>query len=462
VFEARWEDSFSAARNRSLELASGDWIFWMDADDVLPAESGEELRRCVTRAGEEVFGFIAQVRCPAGPNEFGETVVDHVKLFRNRPELRFELRIHEQILPAIRRAGGEVVRAPLQVVHAHYDRSPAGQVRKTQRDEGLLALDLQENPNHPFVHFNAGMTALHRRDFDRAIAHLRRSIDFSTPKESHVRKAFALLASAYRSKGEVEAALRVCQEGRHAYPDDPELLFNEGISHQMAGSLDQAAAAFLAILQQGERRDYLASVDVGVGSYKARHNLGVVYDRLGRLEEAEACWRQVIEEQPEFLPAWLALAEYLIGAGRTDHVAALAEQARSTGVPGAADLITGLQALRARDLFRAENCFRRVVEGAPDMEFGFRFLGYALLQRGERSEVESVLRRLVELAPDDGEAVHNLGGLLMEQRRLAEAVSQFRRAVELRPGNAKSQQMLAEALRQLNLGGTGSMGNASD
>jgi Flp pilus assembly protein TadD len=41
----------------------------------------------------------------------------------------------------------------------------------------------------------------------------------------------------------------------------------------------------------------------------------------------------------------------------------------------------------------------------------------------------------------------------MEQRRLADAVSQFRRAVELRPGNARSQQMLAEALRQLNRGG---------
>src|SRR5262249_10352829 len=33
VFEFRWVDSFSAARNACLEHATGDYIFWLDADD---------------------------------------------------------------------------------------------------------------------------------------------------------------------------------------------------------------------------------------------------------------------------------------------------------------------------------------------------------------------------------------------------------------------------------------------
>ena len=37
------------------------------------------------------------------------TVVDHVKLFRNRPEYRFEGRIHEQILEPIQRTGATAV-----------------------------------------------------------------------------------------------------------------------------------------------------------------------------------------------------------------------------------------------------------------------------------------------------------------------------------------------------------------
>src|SRR6478609_466965 len=52
VFDFPWCDSFSAARNYSLERATGGWLFWMDADDVLPPASGEELRRILADCPE--------------------------------------------------------------------------------------------------------------------------------------------------------------------------------------------------------------------------------------------------------------------------------------------------------------------------------------------------------------------------------------------------------------------------
>jgi glycosyltransferase involved in cell wall biosynthesis len=35
VFDFEWNDDFAAARNHSLEKASGDWILVMDADEVI-------------------------------------------------------------------------------------------------------------------------------------------------------------------------------------------------------------------------------------------------------------------------------------------------------------------------------------------------------------------------------------------------------------------------------------------
>src|SRR5689334_266361 len=40
----RWVDDFAAARNAALGLATGDYIFWMDADETLDRPDRETLR----------------------------------------------------------------------------------------------------------------------------------------------------------------------------------------------------------------------------------------------------------------------------------------------------------------------------------------------------------------------------------------------------------------------------------
>ena len=133
-----WCDDFSAARNESLKYARGEWIFWMDSDDTVPADCGRKLRELVEcEHSGAILGYVMQVHCP-GSQAGDLTVVDHVKLFRNRPDLRFEFRIHEQILPAIRRANGEVGWTDIYVVHSGSDQSPAGQQRKLERDFRIL------------------------------------------------------------------------------------------------------------------------------------------------------------------------------------------------------------------------------------------------------------------------------------------------------------------------------------
>ncbi|MCA9046109.1 MAG: glycosyltransferase, partial [Planctomycetaceae bacterium] len=108
VYHWPWRDDFAAARNESFKYALGHWIFWMDSDDTLPWECGEQLRKLADGVHDpQTLGYVMQVHCP-GDEPTDVTVVDHVKLIRNQPGLNFEFRIHEQILPAIRRAGGNV------------------------------------------------------------------------------------------------------------------------------------------------------------------------------------------------------------------------------------------------------------------------------------------------------------------------------------------------------------------
>lgn len=342
VLQMQWPDSFAAARNQSLEHARGRWIFWMDADDVLPPEEGPKLRELIASRPELDAAWQVQVRIPPGPSEFSHSVVDHVKLFPNRPDLRFEHRIHEQILLALRRAQLDVLFSDLYVIHQNYDRSDEGQTKKRLRDFQLLQLDLADHPDHPFVLFNLGMTYLYAtREFEVAAHYLRRSLDRSHPRDSIVRKAFAMLTSARMCQGEWELALLANEEGRGHYPDDAELLFQAGQIYQQRGRYAEARRS-LERLIAGSDDPHYRSVDGGLRTHRGRHELALLFRRLGDGAHCAEVLREVLAQQPGYLPAQIDLAETLAGLGQTGEARTLLDQ-----LPAVPTLAEDLSRVRA-------------------------------------------------------------------------------------------------------------------
>ncbi len=270
LYHFPWCDDFSAARNESLRHATGDWLFWMDSDDTIPAECGHGLRQLVERQNDpSIVAYVMQVHCLGSLEEeqagMGLEAVDHVKLFRNLPELRFDGRMHEQILTAINRMNGGIAATKLHVVHSGSDRSPAGQARKLERDMRLLLLELAERPEHPFTLFNLGMTQLHLNRSADAADYLRRSLAVSPPSNSHVKKAFALLALAEMQQGRREEALAACRQGLKFQPHDVELRFREAGALQELGRLAEARDAYMALLDDGASGAFqFSSINLGM------------------------------------------------------------------------------------------------------------------------------------------------------------------------------------------------------
>jgi O-antigen biosynthesis protein len=490
LFHFPWCDDFSAARNESLRYARGDWLFWMDSDDTIPPECGRALRGLIERAvAPNVLGFVVQVHCPGG-GEDGDpatdvTAVDHVKLFRNRPDLRFDGRIHEQVLPAIRRAGGEVAWTELYVVHSGSDQSRAAQEKKRQRDLRLLELELAERPEHPFTLFNLGMTHVHGSRFAEAADYLRRGIARSGPEESHLRKAYALLVYAEMKLNRHEAALEVCRQGRAMFPKDAELRFREGVLLHELGRLPEARRAYLDVLATRETRHF-SSVDRGLAGFKARQNLAVIAGGLGDLVEAEEQWRRIVAEVPHYRPGWRGLGETLIRGGHFGEAEALVQELlrtpKATRDPGGRGSVRAVDfqarteprppdpcqvlgalnndrlrvegwLLKSRIALRldrwedARTALDRAVAECPDDPEVLNRRCQLLFEHGSPDDAETALKRLIAHDPQDPAAYYNLGTLLLRTRRYDEAACAYRQSLRYRTNHPATYLNLGSALR---------------
>src|SRR5262249_29392487 len=138
--------------------------------------------------------------------------VDQVRLFRNHPAIRRQGRVHEQILPSVRRQGGTPRHTGIVIAHTGFV-DPAVQGPKVERNHRLLELEAQERPDAPFAHFNLGSIASTNGQTAAALAYYRRSLELSQPGDTLVPKLYAQLARCLHQAGQADAALQTCQAG---------------------------------------------------------------------------------------------------------------------------------------------------------------------------------------------------------------------------------------------------------
>jgi len=326
VYDFAWINDFAAARNEALAHATGDYAFWLDADDVLDPPEREKLRALLDGLGTSDPRPVAHVvRCacdPGADGSGGETVVDHVRLFPLRDDVRWTYRVHEQIMPALRQAGIPVHWTDLIVRHTGYT-DLALRARKLDRDSRILLDELRERPDEPFILFNLGAIAIERRDWLTALSYLQKSLAGSAPSDSITRKLFALIARSHQMMGETAAALRTCAEGLSLDPEDAELLFRKGVVHRQRGESTEAEQSWRRIL--GLRRpERFASLDMGIYGQLTWRNLAVLARERGDHAEADRLWRAVLAECPGDREA-LVMLDRLRGASLAGREAGTVE-----------------------------------------------------------------------------------------------------------------------------------------
>ena len=142
-----WQGDFAAPRNRCLDLATGDWVLSVDADEQVDGDFDDA--RATLAAADDCVGFRVRFVPRVGWTPF----LDY-RLWRNRPDIRFEGHILETVVAAIHGAAdADGLRIdPFGDFTIRRSADDGDRADKRARDEPLLLAELARDPDRPFVY----------------------------------------------------------------------------------------------------------------------------------------------------------------------------------------------------------------------------------------------------------------------------------------------------------------------
>ena len=144
IYHFDWCDHFAKARNESIKYATGEWILWMDADEVMDPLSVPLIKKITNNPQKDYF---YSVRI-SSINEYDNKVTYSAahRLFPNGIGINFSNRIHEQITPSTANLGIKEKLSQINLIHSGYNLSEEDYKKKWLRNLPLLEKMANENP----------------------------------------------------------------------------------------------------------------------------------------------------------------------------------------------------------------------------------------------------------------------------------------------------------------------------
>lgn len=280
-------------------------------------------------------------------------------------------------------------------------------------------------------------------------------VDVTIDPEDFARKGDQYMKA--REYGQAIGAYQTALKGRPVWP---EIQHNLGKAQMAAGRDDDAMVTFTALIKAGSKDSALF------------HDVGLLHERIGQLDQAINAYRLAIANEPDNVNAHRRLAEIYTWRGSFIEAAdQYRELIRLRGDNPLYHLNLARVYDRSRDQKRAVNEYETSVKLDPDNLEGHRELARIYLLRAQTAKSEHHYREVLRLnsedesarnalitmyvkqkryddlttfvkewldkAPDDPQRHYRLGIVYEFKKEYNLAVSEYKKAIELQPDNAR-------------------------
>jgi len=326
IYDYKWNDDFSEARNFSISKASGMWILILDADEAISSLDHNKFKKVIeeskpvayqltTRNYSLLFNIIGwnandekYINENAGS---GWISSDKVRLFPNKHGARFEYPIHELIEPSLKKAGLKVKKCKIPIHHyGRLDQKKSDDKNEIYYHIGRKKLD--EMGDNAVALCELATQAETLGKHEESIELWERLIKI----QPETALAFANMGTAYAKLGKFEKAVSVAVKALGIDPDMKEAHYNYAFAKVHLGEVSEAVLVIEKM--QSQFSEYPP----------AQFLLAVAYC----LEARRAKWREGFKKLKIAMGHGLAIACHefargLVSAKRPDYAVTLLKAA---------------------------------------------------------------------------------------------------------------------------------------
>jgi tetratricopeptide (TPR) repeat protein len=177
---------------------------------------------------------------------------------------------------------------------------------------------------------------------------------------------------------------------------------------------------------------------------------GLVHHQAGRLQEAEAIYQSILQEQPQHPDALHLLGVIAHQVGKNEIAVNLIENAIKIN-PIISDYYNNCgeayRALQKNDLAIAR--YEQALAIKPDYAVAHNNLGNTLLDLGRLEDAIAHYEQALAIKPHFAEAHNNLGTTLQKLNRMEEAIACYEQALTIKPDHAVVHNNLGFVLQKL-------------
>lgn len=277
VYDFKWCNDFSKARNFSISKASNDWILVLDADEIVYKFNKEKIEKFIQN-NENTIGRIKRIN-PFEDEKEIKKYIERVNRLFNKKYFYYEGIIHEQL---VTKDNHEYKMIPVEIEanHIGYLNEVINATNKLERNINLLLNSIKDNPNDPYLYYQIGKSYYSQKNYDKACISFSQSIElYPDFKLEYVEDLIESYGYSLLKCKKYKEAISLEKYKRY-YSTLPDYNFLMGLVYMNNGIFEEAIKCFKKCI--GEKEGKIE----GINSYQPNYNIGVIYETLDFKEEA--------------------------------------------------------------------------------------------------------------------------------------------------------------------------------